>query len=230
MVQKSPKISVLIEGKFDPKKITATLDAEAKKDSKKISTDVVNGKTIYKFTNGDHPASYGAVIDSKTIVLGTSKEYIGAAFEAAQGTTKVEIRKELAELLAKMDSQSSVYFAAIVRGNLEKIPLPDPNIKKVLEQIYFLTIDLKAHQDVDLKIGVGVETAEVAKSFEQLAQGGLDLLKAQVKVAAVQQPELEPIVELVNSLKVMSRGKALVVTGVLKGESIEKAIKDSKGK
>jgi hypothetical protein len=224
---KSPKVMMIFEGKFDPKKITSILDAEAKKPTK-IKTDTVNGKTIYKFNEGEKSPVFGAVLDSKTIVLGSLKEYIGTAFEAAQGTAKVEIHKDLSALLAKADSQSSLYFASIIRGKLEKLPLPDPNIKKVIEQIYNLTIDIKAKEDVDLRLGIGVATADSAKQFEQMAQAGVELLKAQIKVTAVQNPELEPIVELVNSLKVTTRGSALILTGVLKSEAIEKAIKDAK--
>ncbi len=106
----SPKGVAVFEGKFDVKKIGDALDALAKKDPKHCSVDAVGGKTVYKMTPPEQPQGfYFAAIDSGVAVAATSKETLGAAFDAASGTRQAVIKKDVADLLNKADSKSSLF-------------------------------------------------------------------------------------------------------------------------
>jgi hypothetical protein len=218
-----PKAVVVVEGKFDARKIDDVLEMLAKNEPKKFAKDKVGGQTIYKITTPDQPVPlFAAPIDSSILFFGTSKEYVGAAFEAVKGTRKPEIKKELSALLGKADSKSSLYVVAYTKGRLDSIPLPDASMKKVIEQIHSLTIDLKVEKDANLEVAVGTESTDAAKQMQALISGGLDFVKIQAKVALNAQPELQPLIDLVNSLKSVQKEKAVVITGSLGSEAIDK--------
>jgi hypothetical protein len=168
---------------------------------------------------------YAAPVSSTVIVLATSKELAGAAFEAVNGTRKPEIKKDMADLLAAADSKSSLYVAAATKGRLDSIPLPDPKIKKVIDQIHSITIDLKVEQDINLELAIGASNADEAKALKDLVVQGLDLAKIQFKVAAAQQPELQPLINAVGSMTTTQKEKTVVINGKLTGEALEKLIK-----
>jgi hypothetical protein len=223
-----PKAVIIIEGKFDPRKIGDVADALVKKEPKQFSIEKVNGKTVYKISAPDQPVIFAAPIDTGVFVLGTQKEYVGAAFDAAKGTRKPEIKKELAELIKSANPKSSLTVVANTKGRLDAIPLPDAPLKKTIEQIHSFALDLKVDQDVDLEISIGTENAEAAKQMQLIVAGGLDLAKIQAKVALAQQPELQPLLDLVNSLKAVQKDKDVVVTGKLGADAIEKILKKEK--
>ena len=223
-----PNAIVVIDGRFDVTKINDTLETLVVKDAKKFAKDKVGDRTIYKITTPDQPVMFFSPIDSKVLVFGTSKDYIATAFEAVKGTRTPEIKKELADLLAKADRKSSLTVVAYTKGRLDSLPLPDASMKKILEQIYSLTIDVKLAKDADLEVAVGTESADAAKQMQTMISFGLNFAKEQVKAAFAAQPELAPLGGLVNSLKAAQNEKNVVITGNLDGDSIEKLIKKDK--
>jgi len=115
-----------------------------------------------------------------------------------------------------------MYIVAQTKGRLDAIPLPDPEMKKIIEQVVSITADVKIEKDVEIEFAIGTSTAEEAKKMRELVGGGLELAKVQVKVAIAQQPELQPIVDLVNSMAAVQKDKAVVINGKLPGTAIEK--------
>jgi len=227
-----PKTMIVLNGKFDARKIGDALEGMTKKQDEKMmmmmAKDNVGGRTVYRFNVPEHPAPmFTAPVDSNVLVIGSSKDYIGAAFDAAKGTRKSEIKKELSALLDKADSKSSLYAVAYIKGKFDGLPIPEP-AKKAISQIDTLTLDLKVQQNVDLELNFGVDTADTATELAKLVTGGLELAKLQVKPALMQMPEMQPLLDLVNSLKSNSKEKSVIVTGKVDGEAIDKALSKDK--
>jgi hypothetical protein len=91
-----------------------------------------------------------------------------------------------------------------------------------------LIVDFKVTQDVNLELNVGVEDDDAVKELAKLISSGLDLAKFQAKAVLMQQPEMQPLLDLINSLKAGQKEKSVVVTGKVDGQAIDKAL--SKGK
>jgi hypothetical protein len=224
----NPRAIVVAQGRFDTRKISDVMEKLAKDEPKKFAVEKVSGKTVYKITTDQQGPAYAAPIDAQTFVVGTSKEYLGAAFEAASGTRPIALRKEVVELLNKSDKQASLSIVAYTKGRLEAVPLPDPELRKVLEQIVSLSIDLKVTRDVTLELAIGTPGEDQAKKMREMVNTGLELAKVQVKVAVAEQAELQPLVELVNSMTAAQRGSDVRVAGKLPGSSLDKVF--GKGK
>jgi len=98
-------------------------------------------------------------------------------------------------------------------------------MKKTLEQIQTVTIDLKVDKDVKLELAMDLENEQAAKDMVTLVNGGLEFVKIQAKVVLAQQPELEPLVDLVGSMKSTTKEKSVVISGSVEGAAIDKVFK-----
>jgi len=222
------KAVIVVEGKFDPKKINDTAAEFAQKKGEKIAVDKLDGKTIYKITGDNQPNPFfAAVLDASTIVLATTKEHLGRAFQAAQGNVKSELKKELAELVKKADPQATLYLVAATKGKLDKVPVPDPNVAKVLQDIESLTADLRVEKDVKLELVMGVKDDDVATALNGMVEEGLKQAQQFVPLIALQNPQLKPLGDMVNSIKTKAKGKSVVINAMLPGDAIELMIKES---
>jgi hypothetical protein len=222
----NPKAVVVVEGKFDVKKINGLLDDLVKNEPAKFSVEKATGKTLYKIAAPDLPAPmYGAIVDANLMVFSPVKESVRAGFDAASGARKPEIKKEVVELLAKADRKASLFVAAYTKGKLDSVPLPGAEMKKLVEQIQSITAELKVEQDVQLELSVATTGNDEAKKMRELVAGGIDLMKIQIKVAVGQQPELQPLVDVVNTMTAIQKDKQVVVAGKLSGEGLEKMLK-----
>jgi hypothetical protein len=225
----NPKAAIVVQGRFDVTKVGNVFDQLAKNDPKKFSAEKANGKTVYKIATPDQPVPvYAALVDSKTLVFATSKEGAGAAFDVAMGTRKPELRKELADLLKKADPKSSLSVVAYTKGRLESVPLPNDEMKKVLEQIHHITIDLKVESDAKLELVLGAENADAAKKMQGLVDAGLGFARVTLRNVLTQNPELQPVLDLVGSMKVVQKEQSVLVTGSLSAEAIDKMFKKDK--
>lgn len=221
----NPKVIILTEGRFDPKKIADLMEKLAKDDAKKFSVEKISGTTVYKIATPDQPVPmYAAPVSTSLTVFTTTPEIMSNALEAVKGTRAPVIKKEVAELIGKMDVKASLSIVAHTKGRLDAIPLPDPEMKKLIDQILSISIDLKVEKDVSLELAIGTPGVDESKKLRELIGGGLELAKIQVKVAVAQQPELQALVDLVNSMTATQKEKNVVITGKLTGEALEKSL------
>ncbi|MCE9530595.1 MAG: hypothetical protein K8T89_05620 [Planctomycetes bacterium] len=224
----SPSMLTIIEGKFDLRKIQEGIDEFIKQDPKKFGKEQVAGNTVYRIAAMGRAAMYTSLVDSSIVVISSSKEPAAAAFDAFKGTRKPEIRKELADLLAKADSTSSLFMVAHTKGRLANLPFLDNEMKRLLDQIHTMTVAVRVERDVTLDLAIGAGTLDEAKKMHTLVAGGLEFGKLQVKVAVTQQPELQAIADLVNSMTAAQKDKTVVISGKVGGDAIGKLIKSGK--
>ncbi len=225
----NPRAIIVIEGKFDPARIARLMEDLIKKDPKQFGTEKVGGKALYKLTPAKQQIPvYAATIDTNVIVVGTVKEYVANAVDAAKGVRKPEIRKELSDLLAKTDARASLWLAAHTKGRLTSVPLPDADLKKMIEQVESISGEVRIDKDLQATFTLSTSSADVAKQVQSLAESAIGLYRLQLKLALADQPELKPLVDLASSIKAVQKDKQIVVTGNLDGASIEKLLKAEK--
>jgi hypothetical protein len=223
----NPRALVLIDGKFDANKIARLMDDLIKKDPKKFGAEKASGRTIYRLGVGNQNV-FAATLEGKTIVLGTAREYVVRASDAAKGARKPEIRKELADLLARADPKASIYLAGYVKGRLGAVPLPDADLKKMIEQVETITGEVRLGKDLQAVVTLTTANAKVAKEVQTLAESAISLYRLQLKLALSDQPELRPLVDLASSIKAVQKDRQIVITGNLAGDAIEKLLKPEK--
>jgi hypothetical protein len=224
----------VIRGKFDAEKLFAAAEKEAKNNGDKMSI-VTEGKfKLVKFTPENQPRPiFASVADEKTIVAGTDKKLVAAALTAAKENTKPTIKKELAQLLLKMDEKASMYMTGLANGEGQKIELP-PNVNipgvdgaklaKQLEKMSSMTMVLRVTDEVGLEVSMGMKDTESADDFGETLNQLIGTVKGFLPLVAGQQPQMKPLADEVGkTLKSKVKDKDVSLVLKLSADAIGKA-------
>jgi hypothetical protein len=219
-----PKPFALFEGRFDTKRVEASVSAYMKEHPDKATAVTVGGKPAYKVP-GTKPdeVMYSAIIDdTKMVVAPTEKDLIGA-FEAAAGTRRPVISKEMAGLLARTRSTAPIFVQAWVKGKFNEVKLPE-KLQARVQSIEWATAAIGVTKDVTVTVTLSAQDETTAQQLSDLLGSTIGLVRLQIVAAAEDQPELKPVADLLRATKVAPSGKTVVATGSVKGEAIEKAL------
>jgi hypothetical protein len=104
------------------------------------------------------------------------------------------------------------------------VNLPNEQLKQRLQGVDWMTASVNITKDVTLNSVINTTDAAAAKQLSDLLGGVMLLLKLQVVAAAEDQPELRPVVELLRTVRVNPKDKTVVITGLVRGADIEKAL------
>lgn len=221
-----PKPFVLFEGKFDLKKVQASVDGYIKAHPEKLLAVNVGDKTFYKIVGDKQEHTmYAAILDESKLVVAATTSDLSGAFAALDGKRKPVISKELAGLLATAKSTAPIFARAWVKGKLVDLKLPNEKLNAQVQKIDWATATVTVNKDVALTLTVNCPDEASAKVTSDLLGAVAGLIRLQIIAAAEDQPELKPIGDLLRATKVAPVGKQVVATGSVKGEAIEKALK-----
>src|SRR5262245_39140243 len=220
-----PRPFALFEGKFDTKKMEASIAAYMKDHAEQVIAVTVGGKPAYKVP-GKKPdeTMYSAIIDDSKLVVAPSEKDLTAAFGAAAGTRRPEVTKELAGLLSRSKSQAPIFVRAWVKGKFDDLKLPNDKLQARVRSIDWATAAVNVTKDVSVTVTLSAPDEASAQQLSGVIGGVLGLVGLQIRAAAEDQPELWPVADLVRGHKVAPSGKTVVITGSVKGEAIEKAL------
>jgi ArsR family metal-binding transcriptional regulator len=219
---------VIAHGQFDTAKFAAKAEEVAKQKGDFLKIHKDGGQTIYEVKNlnpNEDKPMFVALIDNATIAAGNEIERVQVALATAAGKKSGKVKKELQELIEKMDANQSIWVVVPGSG-LAKNPLAaDEKAKKSLEKIESISLGVTITKDVKLSIGVMAKSADNAKELAEEIKDSLNQAKGLVAVLAQNMEKLNPVVDLVNSIKVTTDGKTVALKGEASEELIEKALK-----
>ncbi|HKB03123.1 MAG TPA: hypothetical protein VKD90_12935 [Gemmataceae bacterium] len=221
----SYKPFALFEGKFDTKKVEASVSAYMKDHPDKVQAVTVGGKSAYKLP-GRKPEEtmYAAIIDDTKLVVAPSEKDLTGAFAAAAGARKPVISREFASLLATARSPAPIFVRAWVKGRFNDLKLGNDQLRNRLQAVDWMTAAVAVTKDVAVTVTVNTPDEAAARQLSDILGGVIALVKIQIRAAAEDQPELWPVSDLLRSTKVTPNGKLVVAAGSVKGEAIEKAL------
>jgi hypothetical protein len=217
---------ILVKGNFDPKKLDAAAQEEAKKPKAKIKVVTEGQTTMYEMESPNPQlgsALYAAVADKSTLVMGTTKAGVKNAVDGKGG----KLKKEVADLLEKADAKQTMFMLAIPSAD-DLAVVPDPNLKKTLEKVEAITGNVMVEKDVQISLNVNTKDEAAAKEIAGLLKLVIEQGKQFAPVIAAQSPELKPLAELVNSLKAGTAAKTVTLSASLTAEYLEKTLKKDK--
>jgi hypothetical protein len=222
------KSFIIIEGKFDAKKINSTAE-DFLKSNGDLQVEKIGGKTAYKFTPPNAPQSmFGMVADNKYLLLGSDKEYLEGGIAAIGGKGKSVLPKEMVALLSKTDPKASMFMVANTKDKLGKLPIPMGNTQ-VLESIEFFAAELKVEKEVRLNLAMGVADEETAAQMSMQIKQGLQLAKAFLPQMIPQgDPRLKPVTDLVGGIKTTQKGKVITLSAEASDSLIDALLKADK--
>jgi hypothetical protein len=219
---------IVIEGKFDPARINDAAAGIARRKGQNVTLDTVDGKNVYKLTSERQPnPMYAAVVDANLIVLATAKDDLAAAFDAAQGKRRTQVKQGLSNLLRRADPKATLSFAASTKGKLDRVPVPDPNVKQLLAGIENLTGEIRVGRDVRMQLSIGVEDEDSATVLGNQIDEGLKQAKQFVPLIAIQHPPLKPLGDVINNVRTATKGKSITIDANLTADAIDALVEEA---
>ena len=226
------KVVAIVRGKFDPTKLMAAAEKEAKTNGDKVAV-VAEGKyKLIKFTNEKSPKPfYASAADETTLVGSTDKKLLVGVLDAAAEKSKPTVKKELAQLLLKMDEKASMYLCGVVDGSKVEIPanLNIPNVDgaklaKQLEKLKNLSFTVRITDEFTLDGSAGMKDSDAADDLGATLEQLVGTVKGFLPLVTMQQPKFKTLAEEVGkTLKSKVKDKDVTLGLKISGESIDKA-------
>jgi hypothetical protein len=228
-IEMEPKAYMIAHGQFDIAKFEAKAKDVAEKMGDLLKIHKEGNHTVYEVSPPDAPKPlFVGLVDKTTIVGSHEKDFIIDSFARAAGQKKSALKKEVQDLIEKVDGKQSLWF--VVPGEvLAKAQFPgkeEEETKKHIERIESVTLSFNIGKDVKLSLSIAAKNADSAKEMAEDVKKGLDMAKGFLPVIVQQEKRLAPLVDIVGAIKVETEGKSVTISSEVSEELIEKGIKD----
>lgn len=218
---------VILRGKFDSARIAARAEEMAKKEDR-LKVETVAGQTVYVMKGGPDGPGYLAVLDNDTAIATSDKNSLQEALEKQAGKRKPTLKKEFKQQIEGIEVGRSVWVVASGAA-LRKNPFAaDDKVKEVLERIDFVMVTVSISDGVTVKSTVTATNDDAAKALQKDIQGGLESAKGVIAVVSDNRPELAPVGELLDTLRLKAEGTSLRLQLEASAELIQKMVKARK--
>jgi len=222
---------VIVGGKFNRDKIADLASKAAADQPAKVKIHNTDGGTIYELVDDDKKSTFTAFASSAAILMSPDKNLLADLI--GKTNSKIgKVKKELAALIAKADAKQTLWMAALP-GITSAIPLPsdNPQQKQAVEGLESITGTLNVANDAKLMLSLTSKNPQAAQILNKQIIDGLNLVKLFLPSAAKDKPEIAPLLDVINTIRTLNKGKTVTITAEMTGEQIEKAAKSvQKGK
>ncbi len=233
-VESDGKAFLIAHGNFDAKKFEDKAEEEAKNHGDIVKVHKESNHKVYEVKPPEGPDDkpiFVAVVDKATVVASHDKDYVIDCFSVAAGSKKFTAKKELKDLIDKVDAKQSWWLVmpgTVLNKGTVALAQQDEKVKKMLEKIDSVTLGIAIEKDIKLTLGVGSKNAENAKELAEDLKDKFNDGKQFLIFFASQNKQLEPLVDAVNATKIGAEGNSVALKFELSEEVIEKALKHNK--
>jgi hypothetical protein len=223
----SNKGLIILRGKFDSARIAARAEEMAKKEDR-LKIESIAGQTVYSVTGGPDGPGYLAVLDNTTALASSNKGSLEEALEKQAGKRKPTLKKEFKQQIEGIEVGRGVWLVASGAA-LRKNPFAaDDKVKEVLDRVDFVTLSVAVTDAVAVKAMLTASNDDAAKALGKDIEGGLESAKGVIAVISDNRPELAPVGELLDTLKLKMEGTSLRLQLEASAEVIQKMMKARK--
>jgi hypothetical protein len=226
---------VIVQGRFDPDKIQAAAEKAARdhKDMFTIRTGPLGRDmvTYYEIKIGEPGQLVFAAAGKSILFAAPSKDYLLNALKTARDNTRPSVltNKDFAGLVKTLDDKQSLSFAMPGHA-LSQGPLADLPIKEDLAKISSITGGITITDGIKVEVAVSVKTADDVKALHKRIDEGLQTGVMLLSLAAMNQAELRPLLEMVQSIKTAANDKIVTIKGEADAGMIDRLINSAPGK
>jgi hypothetical protein len=221
---------LIVYGRFDLDRIRAVADEQAKSQPDLIKIhkipDGAGGKSlVYEVAVPNYPTPlFVALPDKNTLLAAPAKDYVVDALKKVNSKEKPALKnKDFQALLEKMDAKQAVSVAGVGSALTEGTP---DEIKALFEKAEAVGGGISIGDDIKIEVAVTAKNADDAKDVkDEITE---DLRQARLLLTVLSfsgQPEIDLLVDVVNSVKVSAKGKTVVVKAAISADALEEALK-----
>lgn len=217
---------VIVQGKFDVEKFQTTMDELSKDVGKAFKIHQAGNFRLLEINPPDKDkTAFAALVGNSYLVMSPQKDTVVSAVERVQKSKLAELKPAVKTVLQTVSDKQS--FSLVASGPalsklLENAPVPNADAAaNILQQVEALSIGVTLTKDIQFQLGVSAKDDETAKKLA--AGGNLALLTVRTLVAqkAKEDPNLTPVVDIANTLRITSQGSNFVLRGEVTMENIE---------
>ena len=228
---KEPLITFLVlEGDFVALKLADRLAAFAKTRPERIKSMVSGSDTIYEMTGAGKAVHYAALVNGATLIAATTREALTDAMARCNGSRKSALAKGLKTLLEAGDDSQSIRIVATgpaLSRLIESASIPNADTAvAALKASDGLSAAMRLTQDVEFQVGIHVRDAETASKIAESGVNGLRSLRVLAHQQAKEEKKVQPVAEIVDSLRITSQGPIIFVRGEAHLNAIEAFLRD----
>ncbi len=216
-------VALIIHGKFDVAKLQAKV-AKVAQDGSGIVKILDRGENkFYEITSRlVGPSFFAAIVDDKTLVITKNKEYIHEVFEKKAGMKKTTLRKEVQDLIRKIDDAQSLWFAVFSNAG-PPFSMID-GFSEIGPKLDYLTGGLTLTDDANATFTMVFKDTVVAKETKERIEKLLVLPKNDK--ATDFQKLYSSLLE--KGTKVDVKAKNVTFTGLLSGNDLKRLVEVGK--
>jgi hypothetical protein len=218
---KNPKnVVVVLDGNFNTTKFADTATKAAKENPEVVKAMSIGQQNVYAISPpGDDPF-YMAMLNKNTLVIAKTKEGMTSAIQPPAQNLK----KELADLMQTANLKKSLNFVAtaaalqeaIKQGNNPQAQVIEPFLKDLNGTV----VTANVVSDIELFVGYVTKDAASAQRMAEETNKGL----AAMKVLVGNQAKLQPVADIMQTLKVSAQGNSMNITGRVPRKVLDDAI------
>jgi hypothetical protein len=219
---------VIVRGKFDLAKFKAKADETLKGNPDNLKEHKVNDGqggqlVIYEvlLPGEDVPPIFVSLASDKVMLVSPGKDYVVDALKKQAKKAPADLKsKELRALLEAQDAKQSV-AVAVLGSALARADLPDA-AKQALSKFEAIGGGVTIGDDIKFEVVGATKTAqeakELARTIDDFSKQGLLIVGA----LAQANKDLAPVVDVLKTVRVNARDKAVTVKAELSAELLEK--------
>ena len=204
-IRSAEKALVVLTGRFDVARFRAKAEqAVTKGEPLRIHSE--NGRTIYE-TNlpGQSKALFATVLDPTTIVLSLDKSYVVDSLDIKIGKKRPALRDEMRQLIGKLRPDQSIGVAGLGAALMEGLTEPD--------RVRHVVGGISIGDDIRTEFTVHAKDTAAATDLARLLREALDHGKNFLTLIAMSQPDLAPLIGVVDTLRVVSADSDVILRG-----------------
>jgi hypothetical protein len=219
------KALFILHGKFNADKFHSKAQEVIQTYGEILKIHKLEAIQFYEVNFPGQTSFFVAVVNPTTIVASPGKDSLLEAIEKTAGKKKSEVKKELLDLLAKVDGNRTLWMIGL-KSALEHSPLSaDENARPVLGKIETAAAGVTVAADIQAEFTLSAKNAEAAKELSKELVDKLDRAKGIVSILVGDVKELQILLELVGALKVSTDDRTVILRGQIGEEAIEKSLK-----
>src|SRR5438445_6419730 len=220
----SGKALIIMHGRFEPKRFHTKADEVEQNHGEILKIHPVGQSRLYEIDFPGQGPYFVAIVDACTIVVSAGREYVVEALNKAAGIKKSEVKKQLADLVRKVQADRTLWLVAS-KSALEHSPLStDDAGRPVLAKIETVYLGVIVSQELKAEFDLTTKSAETAKELDKELVEKLDRAKGIVSILVGNVKELQILLDLAEAMKVSSQGNTVSLRGQIGAAAIEKSL------
>jgi hypothetical protein len=217
--KQNDRVLIVVEGRFNADKVSRAADDFARAEPAKIAVQKVGAGKLYELKDAwEGKPIYAAVLSNDAIVYSPTRDLVSTSLERRGEAAPV--KKELRDLVDNTSSEQSisvsVLASALGKGGGNEMA------RAIVAKLVNVTGGVTVGEDVQFEINVACQNAEAVQELRQMVNLGLGIATAQVG----NNPALQPLADVLATVKVGTKGTAVQVKAQISKELIEKALKE----